>query len=83
MIRSSNRGYLALVIVSIAYSVFGRSEARDSAHRVIEDLTNLTARLKTAAPESAAEKKSEYYFIRVLIRATLIFYKQINNIFLN
>ena len=38
---------------------------------------------KTAAPESAAEKKSEYYFIRVLIRATLIFYKQINNVFLN
>lgn len=35
--------YVAVGIVSIAYSAFGRSIARDSAHGVIEDLTNLTA----------------------------------------
>ena len=35
--------YVAVGIVSIAYSAFGGSIARDSAHGVIEDLTDLTA----------------------------------------
>ena len=36
--------YVAVCVVSIAYSAFGGSEARDSAHRVIEDLADLTSR---------------------------------------
>ena len=35
--------YVAVCVVSVAYSAFGGSIARDSAHGVIEDLTNLTA----------------------------------------
>ena len=35
--------YVAVCVVSVAYSAFGRSEARNSAHRVIEYLPYLTA----------------------------------------
>ena len=39
----NNSQYVAVGIVSIAYSAFWGSEARNSAHRVIEDLADLTA----------------------------------------
>lgn len=37
--------YVAVCVVSVAYSAFGGSIARNSAHRVIEDLADLTARV--------------------------------------
>ena len=35
---------ISIRVVSVAYSAFGGSEARNSAHRIIENLADLTAR---------------------------------------